>query len=437
MLPAMHMSSDPELAQQDRNPVLLGCIADDLTGATDLAGVLVLNGIRTIVEFGIPASPASRSDAIVIALKSRSAQTKDAVDSSVAALRWLRDQGCRRFLFKYCSTFDSTPAGNIGPVAEALMDELDAEFTIACPAFPANRRTVYNGYLFVNGVLLEETSMRVHPLNPMSDSNLVRLLQSQCKRKVGLIGYEAVREGSAAIANSIREARARGVGIAIVDAISEFDLQQVALACQDLPFWTGASGLAIGAADVCRRQGLLDSRAQSDELPRVAGFSAILSGSCSHATQLQVAWMETRAPTLRLDPLALASDTASVDMAIEWARARMSEGPILISATASEGDVKTIQAKLGARAGQFIEQGMARIARGLVGAGVRRLIVAGGETSGAVVAALGITRLRIGPVIDPGVHWGLSEGEPRLALALKSGNFGSEDFFEKAWGLLP
>jgi uncharacterized protein YgbK (DUF1537 family) len=431
------MSTELESKQQRQRPILLGCIADDFTGATDVAGILAMNGMGTTIQFGVPTIAAAHSDAIVIALKSRSVPVKDAVDSSVAALQWLRDQGCDRFLFKYCSTFDSTPEGNIGPVTEALMDELGAEFTIACPAFPANRRTVYNGYLFVGRVLLEETSMRTHPLNPMTDSNLVRILQAQCKRKVGLIGYQSVREGSSAIANSIRELRAAGVGLAVVDAITESDLRQIAVAGQDLPFWTGASGLAIGAADVFRSQGLLDSSAQPEQLPKVAGFSVILSGSCSEATQRQVAWMEKRAPTLRLDPFELASDPASTDKAIEWACSRMSERPILISATASEDAVREVQEKLGGRAGQLIEDRLAQIARRLVEAGIRRLIVAGGETSGAVVAALGVTRLRIGPVIDPGVYWGLSEGEPRLALALKSGNFGSEDFFEKAWGLLP
>jgi len=431
------MSKHPEVEWQEPKRPLLGCIADDLTGATDLAGTLLLNGMSTTIEVGLPRRSANGCQAIVVALKSRSAPVKEAVDFSVEALQWLRDQGCHKFFFKYCSTFDSTSQGNIGPVAEALMDELGAGFAIACPAFPANRRTVYNGYLFVGDVLLEETSMRRHPLTPMTDSNLVRLLQAQCRRKVGLIGYSSVREGRASISISIKEAQSRGMALAIVDAVSEPDLREIAQASQELPLWTGASGLAIGIPDIFRSQGLLDSRVYADCLAPVAGFSAILSGSCSENTQRQVEWMAQRAPTLRLDPQLLVSDPDSSVKAAEWARSRISEGPILISATADGAAVEATQAKLGDCAGRVIESRLAEIARLLVTSGVRRLIVAGGETSGAVLAALGVTRLRIGPRIDPGVHWAVSEDEPRLALALKSGNFGSEDFFEKAWGVLP
>ena len=432
------MDIKPESGRQYRRPPLLGCIADDFTGATDLAGILTLNGMGTTVELGLPERAPVNVDAIVIALKSRSAPVNLAVGSSLAALRWLRDQGCRHFFFKYCSTFDSTPRGNIGSVAEAMMDELGVDFTIACPAFPENGRTVYNGYLFVGSILLEETSMRSHPLTPMTDSNLVRLLQAQCKRKVGLIEQRTAHEGSKAISQSIQEAQAAGIGLAIIDAASEFDLRQIALACEGLVLWTGASGLAIGIADMFRSRGLLDSSRNADTLPPVSGFSAILSGSCSQTTQRQVAWMEQRAPTLRVDPLSLVTDPDAAIKAADWAGSHMSEGPILISATGSADAVQAVQEKLGAvHAGQLIESRLAEIARLLVASGVRRLIVGGGETSGAVVAALGIRRLRMGPRIDPGVHWTVSESEPHIALALKSGNFGSEDFFEKAWSVLP
>jgi uncharacterized protein YgbK (DUF1537 family) len=432
------MDIKPESGREYRRSPLLGCIADDFTGATDLAGILTLNGMRTTVELGLPESTPANVDAMVIALKSRSAPVNLAVESSLAVLRWLRDQGCRRFFFKYCSTFDSTPRGNIGPVAEALMDELGVDFTIVCPALPENGRTVYNGYLFVGSALLEETSMRSHPLTPMTDSNLVRLLQAQCKTKVGLIEQRTVHEGSKAISQSIEEARTAGIGLAIVDATSESDLRQIALACEGLVLWTGASGLAIGIAHLFRSRGLLDSSINANTLPRVSGFSAVLSGSCSQTTQRQVAWMEKRVPTLRLDPLSLATDPDAAIKAAAWARSNMSETPILISATGSPDAVQAVQETLGAvNAGRLVESCLAEIARLLVASGVRRLIVAGGETSGAVVAALGIRRLRMGPHIDPGVHWAVSESEPHLALALKSGNFGSEDFFEKAWTVLP
>jgi uncharacterized protein YgbK (DUF1537 family) len=432
------MDTNPESGCEYRRLPLLGCIADDFTGATDLAGILRLNGMRTTVELGLPESAPTDVNAIVIALKSRSAPVENAVDSSLAALRWLRDQGCRRYFVKYCSTFDSTPRGNIGPVAEALMDELGVDFTIACPAFPENGRTVYNGYLFVGSALLEETSMRSHPLTPMTESNLVRLLQVQCKRTVGLIEYRTVHEGSKAIAQSIQEAQAAGIELAIVDATSDSDLRQIALACEGLVLWTGASGLAIGIAHLFRSRGLLDSSMNADTLPLVSGFSAVLSGSCSQTTQRQVAWMEKRVPTLRLDPLSLATDPDAAMKAAAWARSHMSETPILISATGSADEVLGVQEKLGAvNAGRLVENCLAEIARLIVGSGVRRLIIAGGETSGAVVAALGIRRLHMGPCIDPGVHWTVSESEPHLALALKSGNFGSDDFFEKAWSILP
>lgn len=431
------MSNNREISGQKLKAPLLGCIADDLTGATDLAGILVQGGMRATVELGLPERLPDGVDAIIIALKSRSTPAAVAVDSSVAALRWLRDQGCRHFFFKYCSTFDSTPQGNIGPVAEALMDELGATFTVACPAFPENGRTIYHGYLFVGNTLLEDTGMRSHPLTPMVDSNLVRLLQAQCKKRVGLIGYLTVRKGSDAISRALLQAQAEGTNLVIVDAISPFDLRQIAVACQDLPLLTGASGLAIGIADGFRSRGLLNPATEVDISPPVVGYSAILSGSCSETTQRQVQWMEERVPTLRLDPLLLATDANAPAEAAHWALARMREGPILIALTSGVDAVSGTQAELGStESGLLIEIRLAEIAQRIVALGVRRLIVAGGETSGAVVAALGVTRLRIGPCIDPGVHWTVSEGEPRLALALKSGNFGSEDIFAKAWSVL-
>jgi len=275
-----------------RSLPLLGCIADDFTGATDLAGILVLNGMRTKVMLGIQEEEVKYSDAIVIALKSRSIPARYAVESSLAALRWLRDKGCRQFFFKYCSTFDSTSSGNIGPVAEALMDELGADFTIACPAFPANGRTIYNGYLFVGDVLLEESNMQFHPLTPMTDSSLVRLLRGQTNHKVGLIDYRKVSLGSRAISEAVDKARAGGMVMAVVDAIIESDLRNIAFACQDLPLLTGASGLASGIPETFRKRGLLTQNENASQLPYVSGLSAVISGSCSEATQQQVACWE-------------------------------------------------------------------------------------------------------------------------------------------------
>ena len=421
------------------NQPLLGCIADDFTGATDLAGILVKNGMRTSVMIGVPGGRCEGgNDAIVIALRSRSVPRSDAVRSSIAALRWLRSTPCRQFFFKYCSTFDSTDQGNIGPVAEALMEELGAGFTIACPAFPANGRTVYNGYLFVNGVLLHESGMKDHPLNPMKDSNLVRVLERQSTRKVGLIDYPSVRSGAASIKNAVDAAGANGIGLAIVDALSDADLCEIASACQDLPLITGGSGLAIGLPQTFRARGLLAAGHNAGALPHVEGFSAVISGSCSLATQRQVAWVKQRMPAFQIDPLARASAAGIATNAIEWAASRLAKGPILFYATANAESVRENQAKMGTeRAGSFVEGVLGEISRQLVERGVRRLIVAGGETSGAVLNALGVTGLRIGNEIDPGVPWTTSLGKTCLALALKSGNFGSEDFFIKAWSELP
>ena len=419
--------------------VLLGCIADDFTGGTDLAAMLVKHGMRTVQMIGVPESPLPADiDAVVIALKSRTTPVADAVADSLAALRYLQAQGCRQFYFKYCSTFDSTPAGNIGPVAEALLDALGAPFTIACPAFPANARTIYRGYLFVGDVLLSESGMRDHPLTPMTDANLVRVLQSQVRRIVGLVPYAVVAQGPAAIARRFAELRADGIGIAIVDAIADADLGAIGEACAELPLVTGGSGAALGLPRNFERQGLLTSGIEAAVLPSVTGHRAVISGSCSVATNAQVAAMRERHPSFRVDANALARGEDVVREAAQWAASRIAAGPVLIYATAPPGDVRQVQAELGAqRAGALVESALAGIASELLRLGVTQLIVAGGETSGAVVKALGVRGLRIGPEIDPGVPWTVSvDGERPLALALKSGNFGTPDFFLKAWSCL-
>ncbi len=429
-------------------PPLLGAIADDFTGATDLAGMLAKNGMRSAQMIGVPEhAPPDGLDAIVVALKSRTTPPRDAVDASLAALQWLRDAGCRQFIFKYCSTFDSTSKGNIGPVADALMDALGADFSIACPAFPANGRTIYRGYLFVGDVLLNESGMQNHPLTPMTDANLVRVLQLQSKKKVGLVRQESVSKGAAEIQRAFDENRQKDVGIAIVDAVNNADLTEIGFACRNLPLVTGGSGLAIGLAANFRAMGLLPENNEAGRLPHIDGHAAVISGSCSLATQRQVAAMKSVAPAFQVDPRRIAAGSAVgndvVSEAVEWALPRLAAGPPLIYATADAEQVRAIQQELGAeRAGVLIENALAAIARRLVDAGVRKLIVAGGETSGAVVNALGVTGLRIGEEIDPGVPWTVTLGSaavnaPPLALALKSGNFGTDDFFLKAWSRLP
>ncbi|MDT3720122.1 3-oxo-tetronate kinase [Pseudomonas oryzihabitans] len=413
---------------------LLGCIADDFTGATDLANMLVRGGMRTVQVIGVPAADAvlDAADAVVVALKSRTTPAAEAVSESLAALAWLRQRGCRQFFFKYCSTFDSTAAGNIGPVAEALQEALDCDFTLACPAFPETGRTLFRGHLFVQDLLLSESGMQHHPLTPMGDANLVRVLQAQSRGTVGLLRYDQVAKGPEAVRQAIAELRESGHRLAIADALSDADLHTLGAACAELPLVTGGSGIAQGLPENFRRAGLLQAHdAAALDLP--AGGEAVLAGSASQATNGQVAaWLEAGRPALRLDPLALAQGDESIDAALAWARDQGQA--VLIYATSPADEVKGIQRELGvARAGELVERALGLIARGLFDQGVRRLVVAGGETSGAVVQALGVRTLRIGAQIDPGVPATLGQvaGEP-LALALKSGNFGSRDFFAKA-----
>lgn len=413
---------------------LLGCIADDFTGATDLANMLVRGGMRTVQSIGIPSREVAAgldADAIVIALKSRTTPVNDAVAESLAALNWLREQGCEQIFFKYCSTFDSTAAGNIGQVSEALLKALGSDFTLACPAFPENGRTLFRGHLFVQDQLLSESGMQHHPLTPMTDANLVRVLQSQTTQKVGLLRYDSVAQGVEAVRARIAELRAQGVGMAIADALSDQDLYTLGAACADLPLLTGGSGLALGLPENFRRAGKLRDFDVSS-LPTVAGGEVVLAGSASVATIGQVAaWLEADRPALRINPMALAAGEPVVAQALAFAREQ--QHTVLIYATSTPDEVKAVQQQLGVeRAGALVENALGEIAKGLRQAGVRRFVIAGGETSGAVVKALGVQLLQIGAQIDPGVPATVSGGDEPLALALKSGNFGGRDFFAKA-----
>src|SRR3954467_10214303 len=420
--------------------VLLGAIADDFTGATDLCNTLVRRGMHTVQLIGVPAEqdmPPGDADAVVVALKSRTIPAAEAIAMSLDALAWLRRAGARQILFKYCSTFDSTDEGNIGPVAEALLDALRSDFTLFCPAFPENGRTIFKSYLFVGDLLLSESGMRDHPLTPMRDPSLVRVLQRQTTGRVGLVQHATVARGPAAIRAAFDALRAGGMRHAIVDAIADADLEAIGEAAADLPLITGGSGIALGLPENFRRQGLLGEGGGAGALPRIAGAAAVLSGSCSQATQAQLAYMRERAPVFAIDPIAAAGGRDIAREALDWAMPRLGDDPILISATAAPDEVAAVQQALGRkRAGALVEQIMANIARGLVERGVRRLVVAGGETSGAVVQALGVTGLRIGRQIDPGVPWTVSLGDQPLALALKSGNFGAPDFFLRAFDVL-
>ena len=415
----------------------LGCIADDFTGATDLANNLVRAGMRVMQAIGVPSAPLpAETDAVVVALKSRTVPAAEAVAQSLAALRWLQANGAEQIYFKYCSTFDSTPKGNIGPVTEALMEALGTRFTIATPAFPDNKRTVFKGHLFVGDVLLSESGMQNHPLTPMTDANLVRVLQAQSRGKVGLIDHLVVARGPQAIQARIDALKADGVSIAIVDAVTNDDLMRLGPALKRLPLVTAGSGVAIALPANFG----VEPSSRASSLPPAAGFQAVLSGSCSVATNQQVReFIRSGAPALALDPQQVAAGTDVVAQALAWAAPLLASGPVLVYSTADPDAVKTVQARLGTdRSGAMMEQTFAALARGLVKLGVRQLLVAGGETSGACVQALGVTQMRIGPQIDPGVPWChalLPSGEG-LHMALKSGNFGSADFFTRAFGLL-
>lgn len=421
--------------------LLLGCIADDVTGATDLANTLVRNGMRTVQLFGVPAEDALLPDvdAIVIALKSRTAPTQEAVDESLSALRMLRSAGAKQLFFKYCSTFDSTPKGNIGPVADALLDEVGASFTIACPAFPETGRTICHGYLFVGDELLSESGMRNHPLTPMTDSNLVRVLNEQTPHGAGLIPYDVIDAGVPSVVDAFSALERDDKRYAIVDALTDEHLRVIGEACADMPVITGGSGVAIGLPENFRRSGDLDESTDASDLPRVEGMEAVLAGSCSEATLSQVAHMSAERPAIFLDPMRLGDDMDGVVAeAVEQAVAEISDGPVLVYASSPPDKVAAAQERFGAaEIGETIERALAAVAVKLVEAGVTRLVVAGGETSGAVVRELGVSGIRIGPQIDPGIPWTVTIGERQLALALKSGNFGSEDFFLKAFKELP
>ena len=413
----------------------LGSVADDFTGATDLASMLARGGLRTELLLGRPASQEGLpdADACVVALKTRTAPVAEAVADSLAAWRWMARGGARRCYFKYCSTFDSTPQGNIGPVAEALMAETGATQTVYTPAFPENGRTIYQGKLFVGTQLLSESGMRDHPLTPMRDSDLARLLAPQLSpgSKAGVVPWPVVRRGAGAVADALAALARDGVAHVVVDALEQSDLDALAEAVRDWPLVTAGSGLGLSLGRVL---GGSDASA-AESLPEIGGPAVLLSGSCSQATNAQVArWEADGGAVLRLDPMQIASGFA--DPAALAAQA-LGPAPVLVAATAPPDQVRAAQEALGAaKAAALVEETLAGIAMRAREAGARRFVVAGGETSGAVAAALGVTRLRIGPSIAPGVPWCAAVGAP-LALALKSGNFGAETFFADALALAP
>ena len=413
--------------------IFVGCIADDFTGATDLAGFLVKQGFRTIQLNGVPAEEPDLSevDAVVIALKSRTIAPDAAIAQSLEALNRLKTWGCHQFYFKYCSTFDSTEKGNIGPVTDALLDALGEDFTIACPALPVNGRSLYQGHLFVNGALLNESGMQDHPLTPMTDPNLVRFLGVQVRGKVGLVPFEVVEQGSQAIRNAFQKLQAEGVRYAIVDAVTNGHLRHIGHAVKNLKLITGASGLSTYLIDNFEPEDAQNRCA--NQLPEIPGNVAMLSGSCSTMTREQVARAKQKLPSFYLDPIQLVKNPGFVENAIQWALEQVKQDSVLIYSTSSPEKVKELQDSLGVEeAGELVENSLKKIAKSLVGAGIRKFVIAGGETSGSIVKELSVTTMRVGPEISPGVPWTVTPGKEPLALALKSGNFGSPDFFQDA-----
>ena len=415
-----------------------GALADDFTGATDLAGLLARSGVKVSLRIGVPQGPPVGTAQIeIIALKCRTAPADVAVSEALAALEWLRRAGAKKFFWKYCSTFDSTPSGNIGPVAEALIKALATSQTIYCPAFPENGRSIFMGNLFVGELPLAESPMKDHPLTPMRDSNLLRLLRPQVTLPVGLANRQTVAKGVASLREKLARLHNAGVAHVVVDAVANADLYTIAEACKDMPLLTGGSAIAMPLPEIWLQQGLLTKDSLSQENHFEAGSAIVLSGSCSAMTNTQVqAFLGEKRPSLKLDPLDLAENGSNA--ALDWLSQQNLSTTPLIYATEAPESVRLAQDKLGAeRAGALVEAALAACALKARDLGVRRFVVAGGETSGAVTKALGIARLDIGAEIAPGVPWCFARtGNATVAIALKSGNFGSEDFFTKAFEVL-
>jgi uncharacterized protein YgbK (DUF1537 family) len=411
--------------------MLFGCIADDLTGGVEIASMLVAQGVRTGLTIGTGARPAPGSDGHVVALKSRVAPRDDAVSDVLAAASLLRASGSRQIFFKYCATFDSTPEGNIGPCAEALLGLLDADFTIFAPSYCEVGRTVFQGHMFAGETLLSESPKRFDPLTPMTDSNLVRVLAAQSQRRVGLVPHAFVQAGPEAVRARMAALRAEGIELAIADAVYEKDLAVLARSCVDLPLFTGNSSVAAHLPRVWRDQGLLPDH-NVEALPGIPGNAAVLVGSCAERTEAQLALFERSHPVLRLDLDGAFAGEDLVGQAMAWAKQRIGSGPVAISTAADPDSVARLQAAHGRHAvAARAEDILSALAAALVAeAGIRRLVVAGGETSGAVLKALGIDRLEVGPYEGPGLARVVARAPVRMALLLKSGKLGALDIFE-------
>ncbi|MCF3946619.1 3-oxo-tetronate kinase [Acidiphilium iwatense] len=418
--------------------LVLGCIADDYTGASDLANTLARQGLRVVQTIGLPREGfvLPEVDAVVVALKTRSVPPGEAVARVLAAADWLRGRGAAHVMFKICSTFDSTDAGNIGPVTEALAGACGAAIVPVTPAFPETGRTVFQGHLFVGSRPLHESPLKDHPLNPMRDSDLVRVLVRQSVGRVGLVPLDVVEDGAAAIAESLLALVGEGYRAAIIDAVAERHLTALGEVAFGMKVSAGASGLGLGLARAAIAAGLVVHGAADEAWPDVGGSAAIIAGSCSAATLDQIAAVDGRIPVRRLDVSRLIGSDACVAETVAWAVAKLGDGPVLLASSEAPDGVAALKSAHGEAVGARIEGGLAEIAAGLVARGVRRLIVAGGETSGAVIDRLGVAALRIGAEIAPGVPLLRGVGGEVMLFALKSGNFGGRDFFTRALAMM-
>lgn len=416
---------------------MLGVIADDITGATDIASALNDGGMSVVVAIGT--APIDRCavtdtvDAVVVGLKIRAVPADEAVAASTQALAALQSYGIERFFWKYCSTFDSTAAGNIGPVAEALRSALRVDHAIVTPAFVENGRQVFQGHLFVDGVPLAESSMRDHPLTPMTDSDVRRLMTAQLTfGRVAHQNLDLVRAGPEALRRGLDADRTNGATFSIVDAIASADLETVSDAVIADRLVTGSAGVARPLAAAYRRQGLLGNERSVDALRTINGPTLILAGSASAATRRQLETAAAFTDPIRLDPLEL-SERGLEPEHNAMVHALQAHPVVAVASTNDPDELHHAQRVLGtARAAALIEAAMAELAQLARNVGVRRFIVAGGETSGAVTASLGASLLQVGPTISPGVPWTMTLGDDPIAIACKSGNFGGDEFFDEA-----
>ena len=416
----------------------LGIIGDDFTGSSDIANNLKKSGMQVSMYAGIPTLLPSEikkelTDAAVIALKTRTIPIEEAISESLKALSWLKDCGCEQFIFKYCSTFDSTKKGNIGPVTDAIMKELNTDFTIACPSFPDAGRTVYFGHMFVNGKPLNESGMENHPLTPMTDHNLVRWLNYQTKDNVGLIDFQTISKGANSVKERIQTLKTDGYKYAIVDTIKNDDFDIICNGVKDLPFLTGGSGIALGLPKIYKDRGLLS--ASNFEIPKNNSNAIILSGSCSVATINQINIYKENNPSLYVSPDEVINNEDLVEKVFSWIKDNETLSPLIYSSS----DTKTVTEKQKQYGQEIlankIENFFELLSKKLVKDNFGTFISAGGETSGAVIKGLGVQELKIGEEISHGVPalWSPhSNGNKPISVTLKSGNFGQTDFFERA-----